>query len=156
MADTKGYTGITLAENPYYEVEDVLKNFQKFNTYRMTEFSDRIVELPWTFEFVELGENPRTGNKLVHLQFNEGEIIEEGTDLSEMNLGNVDVAVAILYEWRKYVDNLLLQQALKTDGLELTTLNGLIANAYGVTFDTLDNIKVVRGYYDNQRAEVWS
>lgn len=156
MADTKGYTGITLAENPYYEVEDVLKNFQKYNTYRMTEFSDRIVELPWTFEFVELGENPQTGNKLVHLQFNEGEIIEEGTDLSEMNLGNVDVAVAILYEWRKYVDNLLLQQALKTDGLELTTLNGLIANAYGVTFFDLNNVKVIRGYWDKSRGEVWS
>ena len=156
MADINGYNGIKIAENPYFEVEEALKNFQKYNTYTMTEFSDRIVELPWTFEFVELGENPKTGNKLVHLQFNEGEIVEEGTDLSEMNLGNVDVAVAILYEWRKYVDNLLLQQILKTDGLELTTLNGLIANAFGVTFFDLNNVKVIRGYWDKSRGEVWS
>ena len=156
MADTNGYTGVALAENPYYEVEKVIENFQKYNTYMMTRFSDRIVELPWTFEFVEMGVNPRTGNKLVHLQFNEGEVIEDGTDLSEMNLGNVDVAVAILYEWRKYVDNLLLQQALKTDGLELTTLNGLIANAFGVTFFDLNGVKVIRGYWNKARGEVWS
>ena len=156
MADINGYTGLSVVENPYFEVEKAIEEFQKHNTYAMTRFSDRIVELPWTFEVVDMGVNSQTNNRLVHLKFYEGEVIEDGTDLSEMNLGNVDVAVAILYEWRNYVDNTLLQLALKTDGLELTTLNGLIANAYGVTFDTLDNIKVIRGYYDKQRAEVWS
>ncbi|MET3616582.1 hypothetical protein ABID14_000202 [Peptoniphilus olsenii] len=155
MADINGYTGLSVVENPYFGIDEVLKNFQKYNTYMMTGFADRIVELPWTFEVVDMGVADN-GNRLVHLKFYEGEVIEEGTDLSEMNLGNVDVAVAILYEWRKYVDNVLLQQALKTDGLEMTTLNGLIANAFGVTFDDLDNIKVIRGYYDEPRGEVWS
>lgn len=155
MADTNGYNGLKVVENPYFKVEEVLKAFQKYNSYQMTKFSDRIVELPWTFILNKLGVTDN-GKDIVNLQFYEGEVIEDGTDLSEMNLGNLDVAIAILYEWRNYVDNTLLQQALKTDGLELTTLNGLIANAYGVTFDTLDNIKVIRGYYDKQRAEVWS
>lgn len=155
MADTNGYNGIEVVENPYFKVEEVLKAFQKYNSYQMTKFSDRIVELPWTFILNKMGTTD-DGKDIVNLQFYEGEVIEDGTDLSEMNLGNLDVAIAILYEWRNYVDNVLLQQALKTDGLELTTLNGLIANAYGVTFDTLDNIKVIRGYYDKQRAEVWS
>lgn len=155
MADINGYTGLSVVENPYFGIDEVLKNFQKFNTYVLTGFQDRIVELPWTFILKKMGVTDE-GEDIVHLQFYEGEVIEEGTDLSEMNLGNVDVAVAILYEWRKYVDNVLLQQALKTDGLEMTTLNGLIANAFGVTFDNLDNIKIIRGYYDESRAEVWS
>lgn len=155
MADTNGYNGVEVVENPYFKVEEVLKAFQKYNSYQMTKFSDRIVELPWTFILNKMGTTD-DGKDIVNLQFYEGEVIEDGTDLSEMNLGNLDVAIAILYEWRNYVDNMLLQQALKTDGLELTTLNGLIANAYGVTFDTLDNIKIIRGYYDKQRAEVWS
>ena len=155
MADINGYNGLEVVENPYFKVEEVLKAFQKYNSYQMTKFSDRIVELPWTFILNKMGTTD-DGRDIVNLQFYEGEVIEDGTDLSEMNLGNLDVAIAILYEWRNYVDNMLLQQALKTDGLELTTLNGLIANAYGVTFDTLDNIKVIRGYYDKQRAEVWS
>ena len=155
MADINGYNGLEVVENPYFKVEEVLKAFQKYNSYQMTKFSDRIVELPWTFILNKLGTTD-DGKDIVNLQFYEGEVIEDGTDLSEMNLGNLDVAIAILYEWRNYVDNMLLQQALKTDGLELTTLNGLIANAYGVTFDTLDNIKIIRGYYDKQRAEVWS
>lgn len=155
MADINGYNGVEVVENPYFRVEEVLKAFQKYNSYQMTKFSDRIVELPWTFILNKMGTTD-DGKDIVNLQFYEGEVIEDGTDLSEMNLGNLDVAIAILYEWRNYVDNMLLQQALKTDGLELTTLNGLIANAYGVTFDTLDNIKIIRGYYDKQRAEVWS
>lgn len=155
MADINGYNGVEVVENPYFKVEEVLKAFQKYNSYQMTKFSDRIVELPWTFILNKMGTTD-DGKDIVNLQFYEGEVIEDGTDLSEMNLGNLDVAIAILYEWRNYVDNMLLQQALKTDGLELTTLNGLIANAYGVTFDTLDNIKIIRGYYDKQRAEVWS
>lgn len=155
MADINGYNGLEVVENPYFKVEEVLKAFQKYNSYQMTKFSDRIVELPWTFILNKMGTTD-DGKDIVNLQFYEGEVIEDGTDLSEMNLGNLDVAIAILYEWRNYVDNMLLQQALKTDGLELTTLNGLIANAYGVTFDTLDNIKIIRGYYDKQRAEVWS
>lgn len=155
MADIKPYEYKPLKENPYFEVEKVLANFQKYNTYVLTGFQDRIVELPWTFILKKMGVTDE-GEDIIHLQFYEGEVIEEGTDLSEMNLGNVDVAVAILYEWRKYVDNVLLQQALKTDGLEMTTLNGLIANAFGVTFDDLDNIKVIRGYYDEPRGEVWS
>ncbi|CDZ74880.1 hypothetical protein ING2D1G_0721 [Peptoniphilus sp. ING2-D1G] len=155
MADKNGYNGVEVVENPYFKVEEVLKAFQKYNSYQMTKFSDRIVELPWTFILNKMGTTD-DGKDIVNLQFYEGEVIEDGTDLSEMNLGNLDVAIAILYEWRNYVDNTLLQQALKTDGLELTTLNGLIANAYGVTFDTLDNIKIIRGYYDKQKAEVWS
>ena len=151
----EGYTGQGLAENPYFEVEDVLKDFQKFNRYTMTRFSDRIVELPWTFIVRQMGMTDE-GEDIVKLEFYEGQVVEEGTDLSEMNLGNVDVGLAILYKWRNYVDQTLLEQALKTDGLELSTLNGLIANAYGSTFDNLDGIKIVRGYYDEKRGEVWS
>lgn len=156
MAEINGYTGLSVVENPYFNLEDVLKNYQKYNSYTPTRFSDRIVEHPFTFEIVEMGFNQETGNKIVKVVFREGEIIEEGTDLSEMNLGNIDVGLAILYAWRNYVDNAMLQQALKTDGLEMTTLNGLIANAFGVTFDDLTGIKIIKGYYDKTRGEIWS
>lgn len=155
MADIKPYEYKPLKENPYFEVEKVLADFQKHNTYMLTGFQDRIVELPWTFVQKIIGQTDN-GDNIVKLEFHEGEVIEEGTDLSEMNLGNVDVAIAILYEWRRYIDNSLLQLALKTDGLEMTTLNGMIANAFGVSFDDLDNIKIIRGYYDKDRGEVWS
>ena len=145
-----------LPENPYFKFEEKLKNFRKYTDYEATMFQDRIVELPWTFVVNKIGVEPKSGKDIVHLGFYEGEIIEEGTDLSEMNLGNLDVGIAILYEWRKYIDATLLQLALKTDGLEMTTLNGMVANAFAVTFIDLKGIKINRGYYNEPKGEVWS
>lgn len=145
-----------LKENPYYNFEETLENFKKITEYTPVFFEDRIVENPWTFEVDDLGRNPSNGKDIVHLDFREGEVIEEGTDLSEKNLGNMDIALAVLYKWRNYIDQTLLQLILKTDGLEMTTLNGMVANAYGVTFDDLDSIKINKGYYDEARGEVWS
>lgn len=145
-----------ISENPYFNLEDKLKNYKKFTDYEPTKFQDRIVEMPWTFVLDKVGVDPRTGKDIVNLKFYEGEVIEEGTDLSEMNLGNLDVGIAILYEWRKNIDATLLQLALKTDGLEMTTLNGMVANAFAATFDNLDNIKINKGFYDKSKGEVWS
>ena len=145
-----------IPENPYFNLEDKLKNYRKYTDYEPTKFQDRIVEMPWTFVLDKVGVDPKTGKDIVHLGFYEGEVIEEGTDLSEMNLGNLDVGIAILYEWRKNIDATLLQLALKTDGLEMTTLNGMVANAFAVTFNDLKGIKVNRGYYDESKGEVWS
>lgn len=145
-----------IPENPYFNLEDKLKNYKNYTDYEPTKFQDRIVEMPWTFVLDKVGVDPKTGNDIVHLGFYEGEVIEEGTDLSEMNLGNLDVGIAILYEWRKNIDATLLQLALKTDGLEMTTLNGMVANAFAATFDNLEGIKINKGYYDVSKGEVWS
>ena len=145
-----------IPENPYFNLEDKLKNYKKYTDYEPTKFQDRIVEMPWTFVLDKVGVDPRTGKDIVNLKFYEGEVIEEGTDLSEMNLGNLDVGIAILYEWRKNIDATLLQLALKTDGLEMTTLNGMVANAFAATFDSLEGIKINKGYYDVSKGEVWS
>ena len=145
-----------IPENPYFNLEDKLKNYRKYTDYEPTKFQDRIVEMPWTFVLDKVGVDPRSGNDIVNLKFYEGEVIEEGTDLSEMNLGNLDVGIAILYEWRKNIDVTLLQLALKTDGLEMTTLNGMVANAFAATFDNLEGIKINKGYYDVSKGEVWS
>ena len=145
-----------LKENPYYNFEETLANFKKITEYTPVFFEDRIVENPWTFEVDDLGRNPVTEKDIVHLDFREGEVIEEGTDLSEKNLGNMDIALAVLYKWRNFIDQTLLQLILKTDGLEMTTLNGMVANAYGVTFDDLDSIKINKGYYDEARGGIWS
>lgn len=145
-----------IPENPYFNLEDKLKNYKKYTDYEPTKFQDRIVEMPWTFVLDKVGVDPRTGKDIVNLKFYEGEVIEEGTDLSEMNLGNLDVGIAILYEWRKNIDATLLQLALKTDGLEMTTLNGMVANAFAATFDNLEGIKINKGYYDVSKGEVWS
>lgn len=145
-----------IPENPYFNLEDKLKNYKKFTDYEPTKFQDRVVEMPWTFVLDKVGVDPKTGKEIVNLKFYEGEVIEEGTDLSEMNLGNLDVGIAILYEWRKNIDATLLQLALKTDGLEMTTLNGMVANAFAATFDNLEGIKINKGYYDKSKGEVWS
>lgn len=145
-----------ILENPYFNLEDKLKNYKKFTDYEPTKFQDRVVEMPWTFVLDKVGVDPKTGKDIVNLKFYEGEVIEEGTDLSEMNLGNLDVGIAILYEWRKNIDATLLQLALKTDGLEMTTLNGMVANAFAATFDNLEGIKINKGYYDKSKGEVWS
>lgn len=145
-----------IPENPYFNLEDKLKNYRKYTDYEPTKFQDRVVEMPWTFVLDKVGVDPRTGKDIVNLKFYEGEVIEEGTDLSEMNLGNLDVGIAILYEWRKNIDATLLQLALKTDGLEMTTLNGMVANAFAATFDNLEGIKINKGYYDVSKGEVWS
>lgn len=145
-----------IPENPYFNLEDKLKNYKKYTDYEPTKFQDRIVEMPWTFVLDKVGVDPRSGKDIVNLKFYEGEVIEEGTDLSEMNLGNLDVGIAILYEWRKNIDATLLHLALKTDGLEMTTLNGMVANAFAATFDNLEGIKINKGYYDVSKGEVWS
>lgn len=147
-----------LRENPYFEVEERLQNFARETEYHMTRFSDRVVENPWTFEEISRGTNPSTGNPVIEHIFREGEVIEEGKMLSEQNLGNLDVAIAILYRWRKHVDRTLLSLALKSDALEGSSLNGMIANTFVVTFDDLADgkIKVNRGYHDIKSGEVWS
>lgn len=145
-----------IVENPYFNLKDKLKNYKRYTEYEPTKFQDRVVELPWTFVLDRVGVDPKSGKDIVNLKFYEGQVIEEGTDLSEMNLGNLDVGIAILYEWRKSIDATLLQLVLKTDGLEMTTLNGMVANAFVVTFDNLEAIKVNRGFYDKSKGEVWS
>lgn len=146
---------MAIKENPYFEVSERLANFTNETEYELTAFSDRIVENPLQFEVVD--EWVDGGKQYMQLAFAEGDVVEEGTDLSERNLGNVDVGVAILYEWRRWVNDTLLALVLKTDSLELTTLNGMIANAYGVTFDaTGGQIQIVRGYFDKAKKEVWS
>lgn len=147
---------MSLIENPYYDAEDRIADYPDQTEYELTRFSDRIVENPLRFEIVESWDS--NGRRFVQVEFSEGEVIEEGTDLSEVNLGNMDVGIAILYEWRKWVNDQMLMMALKTDGLEMTTLNGLIANAYGVTFDQIasENIEIVRGRFDGPKREVWS
>lgn len=149
------YSNLSLRENPYFEVEELLENYQQITEYTLTRFSDRMVEHPWTFLLEKQGVYRNLPiYKLIHY---EGEVVEEGTDLSEKNLGNVDVGVAILFEWIKFLKEELLTLSLKTGGLELTTLNGMIANAYAVTFFDLGNeIEIIRGYYDPQKGEVWS
>lgn len=146
-----------LVENPYYKIEEKLKNFLNYTTYDMTLFQDRVVERPWTFKEVETGELV-DGNKIVYHQHYEGDIIVDGTDLSEKNLGNVDVGVAILFEWLRWIIEKLREIALKSDSLELTTLNGLIANCYVVTFFDIDpqEIIIIRGYYDKKSGVIWS
>ena len=119
----------------------------------MSYFSDRVVEFPWTFEVVKIGVNPNTHNDIVTLMFHEGEIIEEGTDLSEKYLGNLDVGIALLYEWRKKVDETLLALALKSDSIEMSTLNGMIANTFSGTFSDMD-LNLIKGYLDNDTGSI--
>ena len=139
-----------LIENPYYEVEKKLDNFEKYTTYDLSMFSDRVVELPWTFEVVKRGENPDTGNDIVSLVFHEGEVIEDGTPLSEKFLGNVDVGVAILYKWLNKINENMLSLLLKSDSIELSTLNGMIANTFAGTFKDMSDLNLIKGFLDNE------
>ncbi|TRW26213.1 hypothetical protein FL857_05875 [Criibacterium bergeronii] len=147
----------TLKENPYFEIEKTLEEFQKFTGYDMTMFDDRVVEKPWTFVQRATGEKV-DGNDVVYLQHHEGEVIIEGTNLSARNLGNMDVAIAILFKWITYLKESLLQISLKADSLGLTTLNGLIANAFNASFFDLGkgDIEVIKGYYDKAAGQIWS
>lgn len=148
-----------LKENPYYNLEEILKNHQEFTDYIPSEFEDRVVEFPWTFIMKDMGNytNPITGEvePIIGLKHFEGEVIADGVPLSEKYLGNVDVGVAVLFEWRKYINAKILEMILTMGGLELGNLNGLISNAFAVTFDNLENIKINKGYYKTATGEVW-
>lgn len=146
-----------LKENPYYEIDKILAEVEKYMTYDMTLFEDRVVERPWTFKEVPTGETA-DGYKIVYHEHHEGEVIVEGTNLSARNLGNMDVAIAKLFKMYQRMLEMLLSLSLKTGAIELTNLNGLIANAYAVDFYSFDEgeILIIRGYYKESAGEVWS
>lgn len=102
---------IDLKENPYYELPVKQEDINSYD-YLLTEFEDEIVENPWTFELVEVGESPR-GNKICSLVPYFGEVIQDGLPLSVRNLGNVDVGVYILYKWKQWVNERLLARGCK-------------------------------------------
>lgn len=144
---------IDLRENPYYELPVKQEDINSYD-YLLTEFEDEIVENPWTFELIEVGESQR-GNKICSLVPCFGEVIQDGLPLSARNLGNVDVGVYILYKWKAWVNERLLALTLKGDASDGAILNGFLAIQFYATLKDLgDNLIILDGYYDELRGEL--
>lgn len=142
---------MSIKENPYYESEQRIKNWEKEN-YSISNFLDRIVEFPSVFL---IKEQSRTAEGiLAHLEAKEGQIFQEGTDLSEKYLGNMDIAIAILFMFKNEVMGMVRTLQMKIQALEDTALNGMKAIPFYADFGNLNGIVINEGYYNVDAKEV--
>ena len=142
---------LKLKENPYFDLAETLADWQKYK-YPITHFMDRIVELPWVVKLKDAGTHGT--DKLHQVVFFEGDIIEEGTDLSGKNLGNVDVGVAVLFQFMYWGLEKINTLEMKIKAIEDTQLNGMKAISFYATFNNLDGIIINDGYYDVENRVV--
>ncbi|MDY6045244.1 MAG: hypothetical protein SPI65_06700 [Peptoniphilus sp.] len=144
-----------IKENPYHELLDKIEEVKNYQ-YEMTEFEDQLVQYPWTFAFEKMG-TTQDGNEIVHLKPYFGEVLNQGKNLSQKNLGNLDVGIKMLYIWRDWVNQQILSLSLKGDATDGSILNGFLAVPFYKSIkDIYDDGKltVVSGYYDKQRGEL--
>lgn len=142
-----------LKENPYFEIPDNQEDINA-SSYELSNFNDEIVEFPWTFEMLDMGNSER-GNPINELVPFFGETIEAGTPLNQVHMGNMDVAIYLLYKWKEWVNQQILSLTLKGDATDGAILNGFIAIQFYTTLRDLDGkVTILDGYYDEVRGEL--
>ena len=143
-----------LPENPYFGILETNEDIN-YKKYDMSKFDDEIVESPWRFELVKSGTS-KDGNDIVSLVPQFGELIQEGTPINQMFLGNMDVHLYYLYKFKEWALAQILALSLKGDASDGSILNGFIAVTFYATLKDIDpeNIIILDGYYDEDRGEL--
>lgn len=142
-------------ENPYFNIPEDFKDIQAYH-YEMSKFEDELVEMPWTFEFEDKGQRPN-GNRIVELIPFFGTQIQEGTPINQRYLGNMDVAIYLLWQTVKELTQRVLTAELRGDASDSAILNGFIAVQFYTSLmpkDIEGRIEILDGYYDKDRGEL--
>ena len=143
---------MSIRENPYFKYEEILAEWDK-QTYGISRFENRVVRHPWTFLLHDKGE--ADGKKIVHLEHYEGDVIVPGTNISEKFLGNMDIGIAVLFQFMHWALPTIREQGMEIKALKDTQLNGMRAISFYATFmGDMTGVKVVKGYYNKRLGEV--
>lgn len=144
---------MAIKENPYFEIPTKIEDIKVYD-YEMTEFEDEIVENPWTFKRVNRGES-QDGHPIDTLVPAFGEVINEGVNLSQKTLGNLDVGIYLLYKWKEFINATILSLQLKGDASDGAILNGFLAVQFVSAFNKLGGEMIILdGYLDEDRGEL--
>ena len=71
-----------------------------------------------------------------------GEVIQEGTPVSQTNMNHMDDGI---FENREAV---ILHEAQIADALKDATLNNMTNNVFLINFDSVDSVAITSGIYD--------
>jgi len=84
-----------------------------------------------------------------------GEVIQEGTPLSQTNLGHMDDGIKLV------TDETILHAALIADAqkeikvLKDATLNNMTNNVFLKSFDTVNSVAIISGVYDSAARKIY-
>lgn len=150
---------MSVRENPYFKFEEIVREWEK-QSYDISRFENRVVRHPWTFLVHDKGvkqviEDGKIVEKpIVFLEHQEGDVIVEGTNISEKYLGNMDVGIAVLFEFMKWALPEMYQLKMEIKAIKDTQLNGMKAISFYAIFNNLDGIIINDGYYDVENRVV--
>lgn len=84
-----------------------------------------------------------------------GEVIQEGTPLSQTNLNHMDDGIAVNREAVIAHEAQLADQAQKIKVLKDSVLNNMVNNVFLKNFDTVDSVLIVTGIYDPVARKIY-
>lgn len=113
-------------------------------SYTPTEWKDRVVEKPRTFN---MQNNP---DGTVTLTPAPGTVVQEGTPVNAANLNKIEQGfVSHLADYVSFKDRTnmnILNLAIETEVLKGAVLTGITANIYIETFQDATDVDILQGY----------
>lgn len=119
--------------------------------YKETKWYDNMVEYPDRVKLKPINED----EKLYDLIKAEGEVYEEGTPLTARIMNNIEEGIKNnnTYILATIQDVRTLQ--LQTLILQATILGDVTGEIYMENFETIDNINLTRGIYDENKQSIY-
>ena len=77
-----------------------------------------------------------------------GEVIQEGTPLSQTNLGHMDEGIKLVTDETNIQAGLIADAQKEIKVLKDATLNNMTNNVFLKNFDTVDSVAITSGIYD--------
>ena len=84
-----------------------------------------------------------------------GEVIQEGTPLSQTNLGQMDDGIAAVTENSIAQDTRLTDAEQEIKVLKDATLNNMVNNVFLKNFDSVNSVAITTGIYDPVARKIY-
>lgn len=84
-----------------------------------------------------------------------GEVIQEGTPLSQTNLGHMDEGIKLVTDETNIQAGLIADAQKEIKVLKDATLNNMTNNVFLKNFDTVDSVAITSGIYDSIAREIY-
>lgn len=84
-----------------------------------------------------------------------GEVIQEGTPLSQTNLGRMDDGILAVTETTIAQEAQIADAQKEIKVLKDATLNNMVNNVFLKNFDTVDSVAITSGIYDPVARKIY-
>lgn len=84
-----------------------------------------------------------------------GEVIQEGTPLSQTNLGKMDDGILAVTETTIAQEAQIADAQKEIKVLKDATLNNMVNNVFLKNFDTVDSVAIASGIYDPVTRKIY-